>query len=58
MNTLNFLSGRNNEFGWKYCDGGNNYLKNDILIKPPIGTFTNHHFRDVFIAYATLPGKS
>ncbi|KAF0755268.1 caspase-2-like [Aphis craccivora] len=48
--------GRNNEFGWKYCDGGNNYLKNDILIKPPIGTFTNHHVRDVFIAYATLPG--
>uniref|UniRef100_A0A2S2PQ57 Caspase-2 n=1 Tax=Schizaphis graminum TaxID=13262 RepID=A0A2S2PQ57_SCHGA len=45
--------GRNHEFGWKYCDGGNNYLQNSN--KPPI-TIRNLYYRDVFIAYATLPG--
>ncbi|XP_016656485.1 caspase-2-like [Acyrthosiphon pisum] len=50
--------GPNRDFGWKYCDGKNNYLQNYDSNMYPIGTILDQRYQDVFIAYATLPGHT
>ncbi|KAL4105139.1 hypothetical protein QTP88_020411 [Uroleucon formosanum] len=50
--------GPNRDFGWKYCNGENNYLENYDADKYPIGTISGKRYEDVFIAYATLPGHT
>lgn len=58
MNTCVFLSGKNSDFGWKHHDGEINRLHNDSSsISSPFTTIFERRYKDVFIAYATIPGK-
>jgi len=60
MHTINmsiYFRGPNKDFGWKYCSGEDNNLQN-YDDRYPIGTISDRRYEDVFIAYATLPGKS
>jgi len=56
INTFFYFRGQNNDFGWKYCNGENNLNYGADVF--PIGTISDKRYEDVFIAYATLPGKS
>jgi len=58
INIFIYFRGPNRDFGWKYCSGENNYLQNYDADMYPIGTISDKRYQDVFIAYATLPGKS
>lgn len=48
--------GKNSDFGWKHCDGENNCLQNDSTYMYSIGSNIQRRYKDVFIAYATIPG--
>lgn len=58
INTIIYFRGPNRNFGWKYCNSDYNCLQNDGDDLYPIGTISDRRYEDVFIAYATLPGKS
>jgi len=56
--TYVYLRGDNSDFGWKYHDGENNRLHKDSGTLSPYTTIFERRYKDVFIAYATIPGKS
>lgn len=58
INTSVYLRGDNSDFGWKYHDGENNRLHDDSSIMSPNIKISERRYKDVFIAYATIPGKS
>jgi len=57
INTSVYLRGKNSDFGWKYHDGENNHLDDDSTTLSP-NTTIERRYKDVFVAYATIPGKS
>jgi len=61
MHTINisiYFRGPDRDFGWEYCNSENNYLQSYGARRFPIGTISEQRNQDIFIAYATLPGKS
>ncbi|XP_022177870.1 caspase-3-like [Myzus persicae] len=51
--------GKNSDFGWKHHDGEINRLHNDSSsISSPFTTIFERRYKDVFIAYATIPGHT
>lgn len=49
--------GKNSDFGWKYHDGENNHLDDDSTTLSP-NTTIERRYKDVFVAYATIPGHT
>lgn len=56
MKIINYFRGKNSDHGWRLPDAENNRLQNDST-NLPIGTIINRRYENVFIAYATVPGR-
>ncbi|CAH1725817.1 caspase-1-like [Aphis gossypii] len=50
--------GEISDFGWKYCDGEKNVVQTDSTTISSTGSMYNRRYKDIFIAFATVPGHT